>query len=124
MSSITAWERGARAAPQMPWKTRKNTICSSVWAAPQSIEVLVKPTMAKTKRFFRPKRCETQPTGAVMMAEAQGVGEKLGVQFKIGIDKRIAGAQAVGAHKTSMLQDIEAGKALELEALSYALRNR
>jgi 2-dehydropantoate 2-reductase len=52
-----------------------------------------------------------------MMAEAQTVGEKLGVQFKISIDKRIAGAQAVGAHKTSMLQDIEHGKALELEAL-------
>ena len=54
---------------------------------------------------------------AQMMAEAQRVGEKLGVQFKISIDKRIAGAQAIGAHKTSMLQDIEAGKALELEAL-------
>lgn len=64
--------------------------------------------------------CTFQPTrdlAATMMAEAQRVGEKLGVQFKIGIDKRIAGAQAVGAHKTSMLQDIEAGKALELEAL-------
>lgn len=59
----------------------------------------------------------TRDLAAAMMAEAQGVGEKLGVQFKIGIDKRIAGAQAVGAHKTSMLQDIEAGKALELEAL-------
>lgn len=54
---------------------------------------------------------------ARMMAEAQTVGERVGVQFKISIDKRIAGAQAVGAHKTSMLQDIESGKALELEAL-------
>ncbi len=64
--------------------------------------------------------CSFEPTrhlAARMMAEAQRVGEKLGVQFKISIDKRIAGAQAVGAHKTSMLQDIEAGKALELEAL-------
>ncbi len=64
--------------------------------------------------------CGFEPTrnlAARMMAEAQQVGEKLGVQFKISIDKRIAGAQAVGAHKTSMLQDIEAGKALELEAL-------
>ncbi len=59
----------------------------------------------------------TRDLAAAMMAEAQRVGESLGVQFKIGIDKRIAGAQAVGAHKTSMLQDIEAGKALELEAL-------
>ena len=64
--------------------------------------------------------CTFEPTrdlAAAMMAEAQKVGEPLGVQFKIGIDKRIAGAQAIGAHKTSMLQDIEAGKALELEAL-------
>ena len=64
--------------------------------------------------------CTFEPTrelAAGMMAEAQSVGEKLGVQFKISIDKRIAGAQSVGAHKTSMLQDIEAGKALELEAL-------
>lgn len=59
----------------------------------------------------------TRDLAARMMAEAQAVGEQLGVQFKISIDKRIAGAQAVGAHKTSMLQDIEQGKALELEAL-------
>jgi 2-dehydropantoate 2-reductase len=52
-----------------------------------------------------------------MMKEAQLVGERVGVQFKIPIEKRIAGAQAVGAHKTSMLQDIEQGKAPELEAL-------
>ena len=38
-------------------------------------------------------------------------------QFKISLDKRIAGAEAVGAHKTSMLQDVEHGRALELEAL-------
>ena len=52
-----------------------------------------------------------------MMTEAQAVGERIGVQFKIPIEKRIAGAQGIGAHKTSMLQDIEAGKAIELEAL-------
>ena len=54
---------------------------------------------------------------ANMMQEAQAVAERTGIQFKISIDKRIAGAQAVGAHKTSMLQDIEQGKALELDAL-------
>jgi len=52
-----------------------------------------------------------------MMREAQAVADKLGVTFKISIDKRIAGAEAVGAHKTSMLQDVEHGRALELEAL-------
>ena len=58
---------------------------------------------------------------AAMMAEAQAVAEKLGVQFKISLDKRIAGAEAVGAHKTSMLQDVEAGRALEIEALVGAV---
>lgn len=65
---------------------------------------------------------ESRELAAQMMREAQAIGEKLGVQFKIGLDKRIAGAQAVGAHKTSMLQDIEAGRALELDALLGAVR--
>ena len=54
---------------------------------------------------------------ARMMTEARAVGEKLGVEFKISLEQRIAGAQAVGAHKTSMLQDVEHGRALELQAL-------
>jgi 2-dehydropantoate 2-reductase len=54
---------------------------------------------------------------AAMMREAQTVAEKLGVAFKISIEQRIAGAEAIGAHKTSMLQDVEAGRALELDAL-------
>ncbi len=58
---------------------------------------------------------------AGMMAEAQQVAEALGVQFKISLDKRIAGAEAVGAHKTSMLQDVEAGRAVEIEALVGAV---
>jgi 2-dehydropantoate 2-reductase len=59
----------------------------------------------------------TRTLAEQMMKEAQAVGERIGVQFKIPIEKRIAGAQAVGAHKTSMLQDIEHGKPPELEAL-------
>ena len=39
------------------------------------------------------------------------------LQFKVSLDKRIAGAQAVGQHKTSMLQDVEMGRPLELQAL-------
>ena len=64
--------------------------------------------------------CSYEPSrelAANMMREAQAVAEKLGVVFKISLDKRIAGAQAVGAHKTSMLQDVEHGRALELDAL-------
>jgi 2-dehydropantoate 2-reductase len=52
-----------------------------------------------------------------MMQEGQAVGEKLGVEFKISLEQRIAGAESVGAHKTSMLMDVENGRALELEAL-------
>ena len=59
----------------------------------------------------------TRMLAANMMVEAQTIGEKLGVQFKVSLERRIAGAQAVGQHKTSMLQDIEMGRQLELQAL-------
>ncbi|GAP33704.1 2-dehydropantoate 2-reductase [Piscinibacter sakaiensis] len=58
---------------------------------------------------------------AGMMAEGQAVAEALGVRFKISLEQRIAGAEAVGAHKTSMLQDVEAGRAPELAALVGAV---
>ncbi|MEO8279047.1 MAG: 2-dehydropantoate 2-reductase [Ideonella sp.] len=54
---------------------------------------------------------------ARMMSEARTVAEKLGVEFKVSLEQRIAGAESVGAHKTSMLQDVEHGRALELQAL-------
>src|SRR6201747_1851703 len=60
---------------------------------------------------------ETRALAATMMKEAQDIAQKLGVTFRVSIDKRIAGAEAVGAHKTSMLQDVEAGRSLETEAL-------
>jgi 2-dehydropantoate 2-reductase len=63
----------------------------------------------------------TRALAAAMMGEAQTVAEKLGVVFKVTLEQRIAGAQAVGAHKTSMLQDLEAGRALELQALVGAV---
>jgi 2-dehydropantoate 2-reductase len=60
---------------------------------------------------------ETRELAATMMKEAQDIAQKLGVTFRVSIDKRIAGAESVGAHKTSMLQDVEAGRSLETEAL-------
>ena len=60
---------------------------------------------------------ETRHLAARMMEEAQAIAQKLGVTFRVSIDKRIAGAESVGAHKTSMLQDVEAGRSLETEAL-------
>jgi len=59
----------------------------------------------------------TRETATCMMREAQAVGEALGNRFRIPLEKRIAGAEAVGAHKTSMLQDIEAGRGIEADAL-------
>ena len=54
---------------------------------------------------------------AGMMAEAQAVAHKLGITFRVPLEKRIAGAEKVGHHKTSMLQDVEAGRPLEIDAL-------
>ena len=56
-----------------------------------------------------------------MMVEAQAVAEALGVRFAIGVDKRIEGAAEVGGHKTSMLQDLERGRPLEIDALLGAV---
>ena len=58
---------------------------------------------------------------AKMMTEAQDVAAKLGISFRVPLEKRIAGAERVGKHKTSMLQDAESGKALETEALIGAV---
>ncbi len=52
-----------------------------------------------------------------MMKEAQAVAEKLGASFRVPLEKRIEGAEKVGRHKTSMLQDVEAGRAIEIDAL-------
>lgn len=52
-----------------------------------------------------------------MMEEARAVGEAIGVSFAVGVDERIAMAAKVGAHRTSMLQDVDAGRPTELEAL-------
>src|SRR3546814_3777662 len=57
-----------------------------------------------------------------MMQEGQAIGEALGVRFAIDVDKRIAGAEAVGAHKTSMLQDLERGRPMEIDALVSAVQ--
>lgn len=59
----------------------------------------------------------TRALAADMMREAQTIGEKLGVTFRLTIEKRIAGAEKVGKHKTSTLQDIEAGRPVEVDAL-------
>jgi 2-dehydropantoate 2-reductase len=60
---------------------------------------------------------ETRDLVVAIMTEAQTVAEKLGITFRVPIERRVAGAERVGSHKTSMLQDVEAGEELELDAL-------
>ena len=64
----------------------------------------------------------TRNIAKYMMLEAQAIGEKLGVRFGIDVEKRINGAAAVGAHRTSMLQDLEAGRMMEIDALLGAVK--
>ncbi len=76
------------------------------------ISALTHATLADICRFP-----ETRDLAAAMMGEAKSIGEALGATFRHTIEKRIAGAEGVGAHKTSMLQDVELGRSLEVEAL-------
>jgi ketopantoate reductase len=80
------------------------------------ISALTHATMVDICRF-----AETRKLAATMMKEAQDIAESLGVTFRHTIEKRIAGAEGVGAHKTSMLQDVELGRSLEVEALVGAV---
>ncbi|MGC1428978.1 MAG: 2-dehydropantoate 2-reductase [Albidovulum sp.] len=64
--------------------------------------------------------CTDEGTRAVarnMMLEAQEIAEKIGVKFPIDVDRRISGGAAVGAHRTSMLQDLDLGRPMEIDAL-------
>lgn len=60
---------------------------------------------------------ETRAVAKAMMLEAKEIGDRLGVHFRVDVERRINGAGAVGAHKTSMLQDLERGRAMEIDAL-------
>lgn len=57
-----------------------------------------------------------------MMLEAQEIGETLGARFRVDVDRRIDGAAGVGAHRTSMLQDLDKGRPLEIDALLTAVQ--
>ena len=51
------------------------------------------------------------------MLETQAIAESFGVQFRVNVERRIEGARKVGAHKTSMLQDLERGRPMEIDPL-------
>jgi 2-dehydropantoate 2-reductase len=97
-------------------------IRSEIWlklwgnASFNPISALTHATLEDICRFPR-----SRELAARMMRETQEIGEKLGAHFRLSLQRRIAGAEAVGKHKTSMLQDVEQGRPLELEALVGAL---
>ena len=64
----------------------------------------------------------TRSVAKAMMLEAQTIGEKLGANFPVDVEKRMNGAAAVGAHRTSMLQDLERGRPMEIDALVAAVQ--
>ena len=76
------------------------------------ISALARATLADICQFAL-----TRSLAESMMAEAQTVAHKLGISFRVPIERRIAGAERVGSHKTSMLQDLEAGRVMETDAL-------
>lgn len=80
------------------------------------ISALTRATMVDICTFT-----ETRELIEQMMREVQEVAEALGATFRHTVEKRIDGAAAVGAHKTSMLQDVESGRALELDGLMLAV---
>lgn len=63
------------------------------------------------------RHSEVSTLAREIMTEAEAVAARLGIELPISIDQRMAGAEKVGAHKTSMLQDLEAGRPMELEAV-------
>ena len=67
------------------------------------------------------RHAETAALVREIMTETEAVAGKLGIDLSISIDQRMAGAEKVGAHKTSMLQDYEAGRPMELEAVVGAV---
>ncbi len=58
---------------------------------------------------------------AKLMQEGQAVGERVGAQFRVSLERRLEGAVQIGAHKTSMLQDLERGRPMEIDALVAAV---
>ncbi len=76
------------------------------------ISALTHSTLVDICQFSLSRRLAEQ-----MMLEAQRIANKLGITFRVPLEKRIKGAERVGKHKTSMLQDVEAGKEVEVDAL-------
>ncbi len=85
--------------------------------------VAFNPLSALTRATLAQMVRDPQVCGVVrnIMTEAEAVATKLGMELPVTIDQRIAGAEKVGEHKTSMLQDLEAGRPMEVEAIVGAM---
>jgi 2-dehydropantoate 2-reductase len=59
----------------------------------------------------------TRALSRAIMVETQAIAETFGVKFRVDVERRIEGARKVGAHKTSMLQDLERGRPMEIDPL-------
>ena len=67
-------------------------------------------------------RAGTRNLSRAMMLEAERIGRRIGAHFRVDVDRRIDGAAKVGAHRTSMLQDLEKGRPLEIDAMLTAVQ--
>jgi 2-dehydropantoate 2-reductase len=109
----------ARAGLRAPVRPRiRADIWVKLWGnlAFNPISALTRATLASICQFP-----PTRALAAAMMAEAQAIAGRLGVEMGVTVEQRIAGAAQVGEHKTSMLQDIEAGRATEVDSLVGAV---
>ncbi|HEY5121785.1 MAG TPA: 2-dehydropantoate 2-reductase [Acidimicrobiales bacterium] len=109
----------ARVLTDAGFKSRVLTdIRSHLWVkawgnmAMNPISALTGATLAEICQFPA-----TRSLAAQMMVESSEVAEKLGLHLRLSVEQRIEGAEKVGDHKTSMLQDVEAGRVLEIEPL-------
>jgi 2-dehydropantoate 2-reductase len=107
-----ALERAGFAAPMIP--DIRNEMWLKLWG-----NLSFNPVSALTRATLSGicEDADGRALVAAMMREAAEVAGRLGVTFRMSIDKRIEGAARVGGHKTSMLQDVESGRAIEVEAL-------
>lgn len=64
----------------------------------------------------------TRAVAQAMMLEVKAIGDRLGINFRVDVERRIDGAGKVGAHKTSMLQDLERSRPMEIDALISSVR--
>jgi 2-dehydropantoate 2-reductase len=106
------FEQGGLKAPIMP--EIRNDIWLKLWG-----NLCFNPISALTRATLDVVATDpgTRALARNMMLEAEKIGRRIGVHFRVDVERRINGAARVGAHRTSMLQDLERGRALEIDAL-------